>query len=185
MSDSVVVSVKSRSMAMVPALLACLALAGWGSTAAADDDLVGFSDPLYCVPNPTFSALLNGMVEMQHSGVSYVPVLKTPPVPARFEDRVGPPVLTIDGDQYRATSPLRGAWQGLPLRSLTVIGWVESEEGFILAFDADRDEVLAAVNRAGFDIPPAGSLYREDVVMGVNMGVGEHDGAATLFCIPG
>ena len=64
-------------------------------------------------------------------------------------------------------------------------GWIESEQGFELSFDADRAQVLATVNRLGFGIPPSGSEYREGDVMGLNVGVSEDEGGSTLHCIPG
>ena len=175
---------RSATFRMIAAA-ACVTLSGCVSAPPSLDDLIGFSDPRHCEPDAAFSAILDGLVELQAVDNGYIPVLKAPPVPTRFRDRVGRPELKVNGDEYRAVLPLRGAWRGLPLRSVAVVGWIESEQGFILTFEADRAQVLAEANQAGFGIPASGSEYREGVVMGVNVGVGEHDGDATLYCIPG
>lgn len=86
------------------------------------DRLIGFSDPKSCEPNEAFGTLLNSLVEHQPVGGSYTPVLKTPQVPAALRDQFGTPQLTINGSEYRATLPARGSWQGLPLRSVAVVG---------------------------------------------------------------
>jgi hypothetical protein len=166
------------------AAAACASL-GLGCTPAPAtlDRLIGFADPQNCEPNEAFSALLNGLVAHERAGEGYIPVLKTPLVPAEFRDLVGTPELKIDGREYRATLPLRGTWQGLPLRSVAVVGWIESEQGFELSFNADRAQVLATVNRLGFGIPPSGSEYREDDPLGLYVGVSEHEGVSTLLCM--
>lgn len=97
----------------------------------------------------------------------------------------GTPTLTLEGREYRATLPLRGAWQGLPIRAVSVAGWVESEQGFELLFDAEPTQVLETLNRLGFAIPPTGSVYRDAEVLGVNLGVSAHEGGAKLYCLPG
>lgn len=168
------------------AVAACASL-GLGCAPAPHslDRLIGFSDPKDCEPNEAFSALLKGLLGHEEAGESYTPVLKTPVVPAELRDQIGTPELKIEGTEYRATLPLRGTWQGLPLRSVAVVGWIESEQGFELSFDADRAQVLATVNRLGFGIPPSGSEYREGDVLGLNVAVTEHEGGSTLHCIPG
>jgi hypothetical protein len=167
------------------AVPACAALL-LGCTPASPslDRLIGFTDPNNCEPNEAFGALLDGLVKHEPEGDSYTPALKTPLIPASFRDRFGAPELTISGRKYRATLPVRGTWQGLPLRSVGVVGWLESEEGFELAFDANLEQLLATVNRLGFDIPSSGGEYREDGVLGLNVGVSAHEGGSTLHCIP-
>jgi hypothetical protein len=168
------------------AAAACASLGlGCAPTPATLDRLIGFADPQNCEPNEAFGALLDGLVAHELAGEGYLPVLKTPLVPAEFRDQIGTPELKIDGREYRATLPLRGTWQNLPLRSVAVVGWIESEQGFELSFDADRTQVLATVNRLGLGIPPSGSEYREGDVMGLNIGVSEDEGGSTLHCIPG
>lgn len=152
-----------------------------GRPSASLDGLVRFADPQTCTPNEAFGALLNGLVGFEAGGT---PILNSPPIPADFKSRVGTPELQIDGREYRATLPLRGDWQGLPLRSVTVIGWMESEWGFELVFDANRAQVLAMANRVGFDIPASGSKYQDDEVLGLNVGVADRPGGAALYCIP-
>ena len=149
------------------------------------DLLIGFADSKNCEPSEAFGALLEGLVAHEQTDDGYTPVLKTPLVPAELRDLVGTPEMKIDGGEYRATLPLRGTWQGLPLRSVAVVGWIESEQGFELSFDADRVQVLTTVNRLGLGIPPSGSEYREGDVMGLNVGVSDHEGGSTLHCIPG
>ena len=166
------------------AAVACTSLA-LGCAPATLDRLIAFADPRSCEPNEAFSALLDGMVTHELTDGGYTPVLKTPPVPAEARNLVGAPVMRIDGGEYRATLPLRGTWHGLPLRSVAVVGWIESEEGFELSFDADRAVVLATVNRLGFGIPPSGSEYREGDVLGLNVGVSDLEGGSALHCIPG
>lgn len=165
---------------------ACASLVlGCASASPSLDRLIGFADPENCEPNEAFGALLNGLVEHEPEGESYTPVLKPLLVPAALRDQFGIPALTINGSEYRATLPVRGTWEGLPLRSVAVVGWIESEQGFELSFDANRAEVLATLNRLGFGIPPSGSEYRGDDVLGLHVGVSEHEGGSTLHCIPG
>lgn len=149
------------------------------------DSLVGFSDPYRCEPNEEFTTLLNGLLRWEKTGETYVPVLGTPAVPAAFKPQADAPSLVVDGAEYRATLPLRGAWNGLPLRSIVLNGWIESEQGFYLVFEATHAQVMQAANRAGFAIPPSGREYREGDVLGVNVGVSEYEGAAALYCMPG
>lgn len=112
-------------------------------------------------------------------------LLRVPPVPARFREHVGTPRLAVDGNEYRATLPLSGTWQGLPLRSVVLIAWVESESGFALVFDATAEQLLEAANRAGLRIPASGSEYRDGEVLGVNVGVERHGRGAALFRVAG
>ena len=149
------------------------------------DRLIRFANPKNCEPDQAFAALLNGLVEQEPAGESYTPVLKTPLVPAALKDQVGTPVMMINGTEYRATLPLRGSWEGLPLRSVAVVGWIESEQGFELSFDAERAQVLEMANRLGFGIPASGSEYREGEVLGLNVGISEHEEGTTLYCLPG
>ena len=175
-----------RKIAAAAAAAICASLGlGCAPAPATLERLIGFADPKDCEPNEAFSALLDSLVAHERTGEGYIPVLKTPLVPAEFRDLVGTPELKIEGREYRATLPLRGTWQDLPLRSVAVVGWIESEQGFELSFDADRATVLATVNRLGLGIPPSGSEYREGEVMGLNVGVSEHEGGSTLYCIPG
>lgn len=167
------------------AAAACASLAlGCAPATTSLDRLIGFADPKNCEPNEAFSVLLNSMLGHEQAGESYTPVLRTPLVPAEFRHLVGTPQLKIEGNEYQATLPLRGTWQGLPLRSVMIIGWIESETGFELSFDADPTQVLATVNRLGFDIPSSGSVYRDDEVLGLYVVVSEYEGGATLSCIP-
>lgn len=175
-----------RQLTAAAAAAVCASLGlGCAPAPATIDRLIGFADPKNCEPSEAFGALLDGLVAHEQTGDGYTPVLKTPPVPAELRDLVGTPEMKIDGGEYRATLPLRGTWQGLPLRSVAVVGWIESEQGFELSFDADRAQVLATVNRLGFGIPPSGSEYREGDVMGLNVGVSDDEGGSTLHCIPG
>lgn len=165
--------------------VACVVMSACASATPTLDDLIGFSNPKACEPNEAFAALLSGLVDSEEVGETYVPILRTPRIPTNLKDQVGTPELRFDGHEYRATLPLRGTWQGLPLRSIVVVGWTESEQGFELLFEANPERVLATANRAGFDIPSSGSEYRDDDVLGLNIGVANHDGGAALFCIPG
>lgn len=170
-------------------LVAASACAILGSSCAAPspalDSLIGFSDPYRCEPNEEFTALLNGLLRWEKSGETYVPILGTPALPAAFKPHAGAPSLTVDGPEYRATLPLHGAWNGLPLRSIVVTGWVESEQGFHLVFEATHTQVIQTVNRIGFAVPASGSEYREGEVLGVNVGVSDYEGNAALYCMPG
>ena len=168
------------------AAVACVSL-GLGCTSASPsfDRLISFVDPKSCEPDKTFDALLNSLVSFEPSGVSYTPALKTPQIPPEFSGMIGTPHLKTNGNEYRATLPLHGVWHNLPLRSVAVVGWVESEQGFELLFDADRAQVLATANRLGFGLAPSGSEYREAAVMGLNIGVSEHGDGAAIYCMPG
>lgn len=149
------------------------------------DRLVDFVDPHRCEPGADFDALVNSLLYWKETGETYIPILRVPPASTKFDRQIGTPQLRIEGSEYRATLPLRGTWQGLPLRSLVLEGWVESEQGFMLVFDATPAQVLQAANRVGFGIPASGSEYREEEVMGVNVGVSEYEGGGALYCMPG
>ena len=168
-------------------IIAACASLGLASPSAATplDGLIGFVDPYWCETNADFHALLDSAIQHEEAGESYVPVLAKPIVPEAFQAQIGEPRLTIDGPEYRAILPLTGTWRNLPLRSLVIVGWIESEQGFDLVFDATLAQVLQAVNQAGFAIPASGREYREGDVMGMNVGVDEYDGGAALFCVPG
>jgi hypothetical protein len=150
------------------------------------DELIAFDDPYECVASKDFAALTS-IVEFEEFGETYRPILASPRIPAGYQMQVGAPDLSVRPTEYRATLPLRGSWQGLPLRSLVVIGWIESESGFYLVFESTRDEVLEAANRAGFAVPASGADYRldEDAVLGVNVGVEDYEGGGALYCIDG
>jgi hypothetical protein len=152
------------------------------------DGLIGFVDPHWCTPSREFDILQESLIRWEPSGESYAPVLETPVVPTAFRSRIGEPRLTIDGREYRVTLPLVGTWNGLSLRSLVLVGKIESEQGFELVFDETQAEVLATANRAGFQIPPSGSEYRDDLnaAMGMNVAVLRADGGrGALSCFPG
>ena len=149
------------------------------------DDLFSFTDAYSCRPSDEFRALLDGLIHWEEARETHRGVLRAPPVPARFREQVGAPRLAVDGNEYRATVPLRGTWQGLALQSVVLVAWVESESGFSLQFDATPEQVLDAANRAGFRLPPSGSEYRDGEVLGVNVGVEEREGGAALYCVEG
>ena len=129
--------------------------------------------------------MLSGAIRWENDGQIYKGEINTPPVPVSFRDQVGSPTLVINGNEYQATIPLRGTWQGLSLRSLVVLEWIESENGFYLVFDAPPETVRHAANKAGFQIPPSGSEYRDDEIIGVTVGVTEFQGSGALYCING
>lgn len=150
------------------------------------DGLIAFNDPYPCSPSKDFDALLDGVIQWQEAGDTYKGTLAaTPPVPAAFQKQVGKPKLTIKGNEYRATVPVRGSWQGLPLRSLVIVQWVESESGFYLVFNATREQVWSAANKAGFRIPMTGSDYRNEGAIGMKVGVKTYDGRGALYCVAG
>ncbi len=149
------------------------------------DELISFDDPYHCVGNKDFDALVGGVLRWEEDGESYRGTLTPPPVPSTFHDHVGNPSLTVDGDEYLVTVPLQGTWQGLPVRSLVVVQWVESEGGFYLLFDAPAAVVRDAANKAGFRIPDSDSEYRDDGAIGVTVGIEARDGMGALYCIEG
>ena len=161
------------------------------STAAPLDALIAFDDHYHCHPSKDLDALLKGVIrweelsELTPANDIYKGTLASPPIPAKFRKQLGKPHLVVEGNEYRATVPLSGSWQGLALHSLVVVQWVESESGFQLIFDATRDQVLDAANKAGFRIPASGSEYRDGEVLGVNVGVATVDGRGALFCFGG
>lgn len=168
------------------AVAACASLGLISPSAATPlDGLIAFADPYWCETNAEFGVLLDSVIQHEEANQSYVPVLATPVVPEAFQAHIGEPRLVIDGSEYRATLPLAGTWRGLPLRSLVIVGWIESEQGFSLVFDATPAQVLQAVNQVGFAIPASGHEYREGDVMGMNVGVEQYDGGVALFCLPG
>jgi hypothetical protein len=162
-------------------LVACAS----ASAAVPLDGFIHFDDPYLCAPSKDLNALLEGLIRWQPAGDTYKGELASPPVPAGFRNQIGTAQLVVTGDEYRATLPLRGTWHGLPLRSLVLTHWVESEGGFYLVFDASREQVLDVANKAGFRIPPSGSEYRDGDVMGINVGVDTYDGLGALYCIAG
>lgn len=170
-----------RALIATCVLFAC----GGASPAAPLDDLLHFEDPYKCTVSKNFDALLDGLIRWEEAGSSYKGKLASPPVPAAFQNWIGTPVLTVAGNEYRATLPLRGTWRGLPLHSIVRIEWAESETGFYLVFDVTRNQVLAAANRAGFQIPQSGSEYRDVEAIGVNVGVDTFEGRGALYCIDG
>lgn len=158
------------------------ALAGSG---VALDGLISFDDPYRCVASKDFNTLLNSVIRWRRSGDTYRGRLALPPIPAKFRQQVGTPKLTVKDDEYRATVPLTGTWQRLPLHSLVIVQWVESEGGFYLVFDATSEQVEEAANVAGFQIPKSGSEYRDRDALGVNVGVEAFEGRTALYCIDG
>jgi hypothetical protein len=155
------------------------------SVARPMDSLIHFKDPYHCIVGKDFEALLGGVIRWEKTGDSYAGKLASPRVPATFRNQVGKPQLSVTGSEYRATLSIQGSWRGLPLHSLIVIQWVESESGFYLVFDATREEVLEAANKEGFRIPQSGSEYRDGDPIGVNVGVSVHEGRGALYCIDG
>lgn len=163
---------------------------GWASPSAATplDGLIGFVDPYWCETSENYHVLKKSLLRWEEAGQSYLPILETPKVPAAFQTQVGEPRLTITGREYRATLPLSGTWRGLPLRALVIVGWIESEEGFDLVFDATPAQVLEAATQAGFNIPATGSEYRDDVNLALGMYVAVtavENGRGALSCFPG
>ncbi len=138
-------------MAVIRALIATVFLVACGGNAAAVplDDLIQFTEPSRCAPSKNFGALLNGTIRWRAEGNTYKGEIASPPIPTKFTSQVGTPELTITGNEYRATLPLKGTWQGLPLHSLVIVNFVESESAFYLVFDASREKVLDAANRSG------------------------------------
>lgn len=149
------------------------------------DGFISFDNPYHCIANRDFDALVGGVVRWEEDGESYKGTPTTPSIPLVFQDHVGTPSLTVEGDEYTTTVPLRGTWQGLPVRSLVVVQWVESEGGFYLLFDAPVEAVRDAANKAGFRIPASGSEYRDEGVASVTVGVEARDGRGALYCIDG
>jgi hypothetical protein len=163
-------------------LMAMVTTTGATSESALDK-LIAFDDPYRCVAGKDFSELLGGIISWEDDGQAYKVEVNRPPIPVSFREQVGSATLVVDGDEYRATVPLRGTWHELPLRSLVVVEWAESESGFYLIFDASPEAVREAANKAGFQIPLSRSEYRDDEVTGVTVGVDEYQGSGALFCI--
>ena len=155
------------------------------------DGLVAFDDAYRCEPSKDFDALLTGIIRWEElkkstpSNEIYKAVLATPPVPAKFRKQFGAPKLSIQGDEHLATVPVIGTWQGVPLRSLVVVERAESEGGFYLLFNAPRERVHEAANKAGFRIPSNGSEHRGGEVMGVSVGVDTINGFGAIYCMVG
>lgn len=159
---------------------------GCGSAAESLDPFIAFSDPVRCTPSKDLNDLLKSVLNHEDEGGVSVVTLAKRPVPQALVGRVGEPRLEFDGREYSATVPLDGTWQGLPLRALVITGWIESEEGFSLIFEASRVEVISAANRVGFRLPPSGRVHLDDDVMGMSIGVADHPGGGTeLSCMPG
>jgi len=149
------------------------------------DGLIHIEDAYHCSVGKDFKTLLSGVISWERIGDSYKGKLASPQVPARYRNTLGKPQLSVIGSEYRATLPMYGTWRGLPLSSLIVVEWVESESGFYLVFDATREQVLEAANKAGFRIPHSGSEYRDGDPIGVNVGVSNLGGRGALYCIDG
>lgn len=155
------------------------------SVARPMDSLIHFKDPYHCIVGEDFEALLGGVIRWEKTVDGYAGKSASPKVPAAFRNQVGKPQLSVTGSEYRATLPIQGTWRGLPLLSLIVIQWVESESGFYLVFDATREQVLEVANKEGFRIPQSGSEYRDGDPIGVNVGISNYDGRGALYCIDG
>lgn len=149
------------------------------------DRLIQFKDPYHCIVGKDLETLLGGVIRWEKTVNGYTGKLASPAVPAAFRNQVGKPQLSVTGSEYRATLPIQGTWRGLPLHSLIVIQWVQSESGFYLVFDATREQVFEAANKEGFRIPQSGREYRDGDPIGVNVGVSEYEGRGALYCIDG
>lgn len=161
---------------------------GSGSASAGEplDRWIRFDDPYRCVPAEVLGVLVTRLVRFEERGETYAPVVMPQTVPDVLKAHVGEPRLDVDGEDYRVTAPLAGSWQGLPLRAVEISGRVESEQGFALLFDAPREQVLAAANRAGFQLPQSGERYLDEDVLGLSIGVAAREnGAVELYCMPG
>lgn len=174
-------------MALVRTTIAVCALVVSTSASAEGplDVFISFDEPYRCLASSDFNALLSGIIRWDEVGETFKGMLVTPTVPAAFRTQVGDASLTVDGNEYRATVPLRGTWHGLPLRSVVVVQRAESEGGFYLVFDASPEDVRNAANKAGFQIPESGSEYRDEDVVGVIVGVDKYEGTGALYCIGG
>lgn len=180
------------AMSYIMALLQIIAALGIlvGSTGSVDlvplDKLLSFDDPYLCIPSNKFDKLLNGVIRWQADGkLDKDSLVDAATVPSMYRQQVGKPALSVQGEEYQVTIPLHGTWHGLPLHSLEIIHFVGSEGGFYLVFDASTEQVLEEANKAGFRIPQSGSEYRDEDVMGVNVGVEAYEGRAAIYCIAG
>lgn len=174
-------------MSLHPAALAAiasLALVPAPAEAGPLEGLIGFADPQTCAPEAGFETLLGGLLTFE-GGAAGRPGLGRPAVPEAYRAAIGEPTLSVDGREYRVSLPVRGDWRGLPLRAVQINGWLESERGLALLFDATPEQVLRAANAAGFALPDTGSVYREGEVMGMSIGVERHPDGAILYCMPG
>lgn len=175
--------------ALVLACTATAAVAASGRVAL--DGFFTFDNAYRCTPGPAFGRLLRTLVRWDEvtdgspGGETYRPRLMPLQVPGRYRGQFGAPRLFRAGDEYRVTIPVRGTWRGLPLRSLVLVNWPESEGGFELVFDAPPDDLRRAANAAGFRIPAAGRAYRDSGVMGVTVGIGPSGKGSALSCYEG
>lgn len=149
------------------------------------DDLIAFTDPTVCAPGADFRTLLESLLVFEEAGGGYRPVLARPVIPSDVRHLVGEPTLTVEGSEYVANLPVRGEWRGLPLRAVRITGWIESEQGFALAFDATPEQVVRAANAAGLSLPDSGVRYVDGEVVGVIIGVEREARGASLYCVPG
>jgi len=172
-------------MRRVPAVCTALAVASCASAPPSLDGVIGFEDVRSCQPSESFRALLDSFVSPDSLARSYSPKLEPRQLHESVRDAAGTLEREVDGRGYRVTLPLRGTWQGLPLQSVAVVGWAESEEGFELSFNAPRAQVRATANRLGLEIPESGSVYREGEVLGVNIGIERRGSRSVLYCFPG
>lgn len=117
---------------------------------------VAFADPAGCVPAPSLIALLDQMTPTDQAGRPAQPFApQLAPVPDLV---LGIPRLVSDGTTHRVKVPAQGGWHGLTLVGLSR-WWAEESDyaGFALHFANPPQQVIAALNGQGFDLPPSGA----------------------------
>jgi len=150
------------------------------------ESLLAFANPRLCEPTKGFDDLLGRLMRVSGNPDNPTVVAVDPVVPAALQRQFGKGRLSQDGNYYAVTVPVTGTWHGLKLRAIEAQQIMESEGGFAMHFEATPQQVRAVLNRLGFGLGNAMSVYRDpDDIMGVSIEIGRVGNRAVLTCFAG
>lgn len=145
-----------------------------------------FTDPAECRAGPALEAIFSQMFGVDQQAFA---ATRGGPIPvAGFAAPVEPGFerTATDGvSRVEATLDLPGRWHGLPVTGLTSNFAENADESVrIIRFAGSPEEVRAALNRAGFALPPPGERrqYDLDGELPSYIGVESAPGGANLVC---
>lgn len=119
--------------------------------------LIVFANPAECEPGEPLRQLYDTMAVYDDH---HQPQPSQPVVPPRYAGAVGPAeVLARESDHAVFSVPVRGRWQGLPVRAVEGIYGIESDAfGMAIVFDAPVPATLPVLEAQGFRPAAAGSM---------------------------
>ncbi len=124
------------------------------------EGLLAVRNPLSCEMGEPFMRLQESLVIRREDERL---TLGVPSLPPDYRRAIGSPTLEEDQGNYRLALPVNGTWLGLPVNE---IAWAYPVGGdppaITVRFEAAQAQVLAALNRAGFAIPPGGNREFEE-----------------------